>query len=291
MIAPRPNRRGFTLTELLVLIGILLVLISIFVPYALKLRESDHRMACMKNLECVGSAMRFYADANQYSFPCTPSAAPAIPGYTAFTGPDAPDPFAAGSPVARNDVSASLWVLVRQGYVVDASVFICPSTSDRPDAMLDGQLRHAAASQRGNFRFPSNLSYSYCSPFSAVPNFRVTDLRDWSFAIMADKNPGVRGESDVTTAPYDAPPLQLARANSNNHGRAGQNVLYPAGNVSFVRTPYAGIDGDNIYTVQSPTTLPATNPSIVRQRGVFGRQYGPASLWDSYLVPTEGDGR
>ena len=284
------HRRGFTFTELLVLVGILLVLVSIFVPYGLKLRESDHRMACMDNLKRIGTSMRDYANANHSAFPCA-RAQGKHAGYTAFTGPFAADPFAADSEVAANDVSASLWLLVREGYLPSPAVFICPSTADSPDPLTDARGNPTPLPQRGNFRSPFNLSYSYCSTFSSVPDFKLVDWTPWNFAIMADKNPGIGNGSDVTGPSANAPPLEMARANSNNHARAGQNVLYPAGNVSFVRTPYAGIRDDNIYTAQSPTTLPTTGPSIPHDRGVFGRQYGPASLEDSYLVPAEGDGR
>ena len=43
--------RGFSLIELLVVIGIIVILISIFLPYVIKARESDHRAAARRICE------------------------------------------------------------------------------------------------------------------------------------------------------------------------------------------------------------------------------------------------
>jgi prepilin-type processing-associated H-X9-DG protein len=144
--------------------------------------------------------------------------------------------------------------------------------------------------QRGNFRRPNNLSYGYCSPFSSAPKFRMnTDWLDPTFAVMADKGPGV----DAALPPFEAPPLEMRKANSNNHAQAGQNVLYGDGHVSFQWVPYCGYRGgsiqpDNIYTAAAPgpTTLPEGVPPV---RGYFGRNYAPANWGDSYLVPSGRD--
>jgi len=58
---------------------------------------------------------------------------------------------------------------------------------------------------------------------------------------------------------YNAPLLEQAKANSHNHGRAGQSVLYADMHVEFRQSPYCGFGyystgsaGDNIYTVLAP---------------------------------------
>src|SRR5690606_15089383 len=80
--------------------------------------------------------------------------------YTAYTGADDADPFADDSGVRMNDVTASLWLLVRQGLITDPAVFICPSAGGVPER-IGGDPR-----QRGNFRSRAGLGYSYSSPFS-----------------------------------------------------------------------------------------------------------------------------
>ena len=55
------RRRGFTLVELLVVIGIIAMLISILLPALSKAQESARRIACLSNLRQLGAVMRLYA--------------------------------------------------------------------------------------------------------------------------------------------------------------------------------------------------------------------------------------
>jgi prepilin-type N-terminal cleavage/methylation domain-containing protein/prepilin-type processing-associated H-X9-DG protein len=66
------RRRGFTLVELLVVIGIIALLISILLPALSKARENANRLACLSNLKQLGNAMVFYLNDNKGYFPFTP---------------------------------------------------------------------------------------------------------------------------------------------------------------------------------------------------------------------------
>src|SRR4051794_3462835 len=132
MASSPPARRAFTIVELLVVIGVLVLLISIFIPYLAKTREVDNRARCARNLANFAMLFREYAirEENAHGTPLLPSVISAghtrPNGYTAFPGPDDLTPFAPANAtttqatvgqVAPHDVTASLFLLMRYGYI------------------------------------------------------------------------------------------------------------------------------------------------------------------------------
>jgi prepilin-type N-terminal cleavage/methylation domain-containing protein len=280
--------KGFTLIEFLVAIGIVAILIAIILPYLEMKREDARRTDCADHLRQIAAALQEYGEANESNYirplPEAPYDAVHKPqGYTCFTGPD--------GKVKANDITASLWLLVRGGYVKDLSIFVCPSTDDHPDTMTDAAGRPVSAAMRWNFRSPRNLSYSYDSPFTdALKQGFSGDRLPAACAVLADLNPGFARDGDRVLGPArDAPPFELAKGNSLNHQQAGQNVLQPSGDVWFEWTPYCGFGYDNIYTAAAPVPTSATRPSA-DDPGYIGTDIGPAYNDDSYLVPTARDG-
>jgi prepilin-type N-terminal cleavage/methylation domain-containing protein len=71
----RSRRVGFTLVELLVVIGIIAVLISVLLPTLGRAREAAKRTQCLSNLRQIGTLLNMYANAHKGQVPLGTSSA------------------------------------------------------------------------------------------------------------------------------------------------------------------------------------------------------------------------
>jgi prepilin-type processing-associated H-X9-DG protein len=277
----RAQRRcAFGLIELLVVIGILVLLVSILTPSLCRSRETANRVKCSSNLRCLGQAMLLYANDNHGHFPRTTYATGADPKPVWGTGAGAKDPFAPGSGVQPNDVSAE-WFLLARTQDITSEIFVCPSSNAEKDMYGGGA---AAPIDRSNFTdIKTNLSYSIQNAYPKDGVVPADDKTWWTlnmpnaanFAIGADINPGTSPASadDVLKPTATSSAKDMKFANSNNHDKDGQNILYADGHVAWETSPFAGVSQDNIYT-----TKDAPAARVVAS---------PADHDDSILLPTD----
>jgi len=83
-MGPRDPRPGFTLVELLVVIGIIALLISMLLPALNRAREQSRRIVCASQMRQLGIATLQYANTNRGHLPA-PAWGPG--GYTPTPGP------------------------------------------------------------------------------------------------------------------------------------------------------------------------------------------------------------
>src|SRR5436190_22897255 len=107
------HRRGFTVIEVLIVIGIIAVLMAILLPAAERVRHQAYIDKCASNLRQIGLALQSYAQDNHGNYPRTIH----DPTYTnplaEGTGINAADPFAGGpGGVQPNDLTAPLFLLI-----------------------------------------------------------------------------------------------------------------------------------------------------------------------------------
>lgn len=122
------NRHGFTLVELLVVVGIIAILASLLLPALARSREAARRATCLGNLKQWAVVMKMYAGENSGGYP---------PAGLQWDRCSAGPPRYAGC--RANDVwSVPSGLHIFPEYLTDVRLFFCPSASEDLEEDLVG---------------------------------------------------------------------------------------------------------------------------------------------------------
>jgi len=219
--------KGFTLVELLVVIGIIALLISILIPALSKARESANRIKCASNLRQIMQACIMYSNSNKQ-------------GVYLWRYPNFDD---------------NLEPLFMSGYLTDVNVTICPNTNhtvrpfdpgkNNPD-LENNAARGPQDSNGGHSYEPRQLWSGYTFPDgfnvpapdvyidSKGQKITVEPMKAMKRFKQSAKVCLITDEDDDWTG--TAKTINNWPDKGDNHGDKGINVGYLDGHAEFVQT-------------------------------------------------------
>lgn len=214
---PPVRLRGFSLVELLVVIGIIAVLVGILVPSLSKARQQAQRAACLSNLRQVHQSVVFYAQAHKDVVPL---------GYRdvlPLGGTNDPKQFSSMIYSGTAQRRVLFGNLIELGYFRQPQVLFCPSEVDPRSQYANPQNPFPPAVNQNGASQTINTAAGYAfRPEFAIPD----DPSLWNQVALPRLTKFRRAAllADLLTVP--------ARVETRH--RTGVNVLYADGSARYV---------------------------------------------------------
>lgn len=244
---PRSDRSaGFTLVEVIVVIGIIAFLVALLLPGIRSAQESAKKAVCLSNLRQIGFAIQTYANANRGSIPYGPKAPPVFSATDFYPSTGAPTSLISlksGKPVGIG--------LLLQPYLDNQQrALFCPSP-DQPIS-ADAELAKVGVSQaQGSYYYRhGSMTNLYDPPGVPMPLSDYTRLSN-----LGKNREGVKIRALVMDSMFLAhPSLAMFSITSRTHHRQRfTNILYSDGHTE------SRANADRRYTVSMQDYAAAIN--------------------------------
>ncbi len=215
------QRAGFTLVELLVVIGILGLLIAILLPVLTKAKHQVRRTACAGNLRQVGVAIHLYAEDFDDTIPFGPAGRPVTGSnfYTVTGNVTSLLSLEDGAPVG-------LGLLLEDYLNHQPTVLFCPG-ADQPSEARE-QLAQVGQAQAQSDFYYRHASVALLTGTPQALHIRLSDL-----GRNSKGQPIAALAADVQFLAH--PSLAAFQVKTRtSHQRAASNILFAAGHVTTV---------------------------------------------------------
>ena len=200
---------GFTLVELLTVVGIMAVLAAILFPVVINSKTTAKKATCLANLHSIGTAFGLYANDNQDTLPNFHAPDPIRYAYV--------DQFAHYSfcqchPIA--DEPFRCWLLATKPYLTLPSLY-CPddASSNRKDGLssYEYKLEFAYTSDLASIQKPSKVALAWEQwAYHQSGKEGENDTRSWMNILFADGSAKYKSLARATSAVYgDGPDLHF----------------------------------------------------------------------------------
>ncbi len=189
---PQARRRGFSLLELLVVLGVTWMLIALLLPAFARLRESARRVGCASNMHQIAIALESFARENRNRFP-----------NSFYSGNQRREARPQDMMILNRGTWGDTWDgigrLYSKAYLSDPGAYYCPShTGDHPFERYQNLWnRHSRDQLFGNYHYRGILNFSTLpsDPIDRHDRDTIHAENPAGISILAD---GLRTKSDFS---------------------------------------------------------------------------------------------